>query len=99
LNSNSPGGQNAVDVVLYAKANNGAARSGYKGGSHFANDGRAGGQILPTHDSNNLAITYKEYDVNPYQKGFNRGTQRVVIGSDGKSYYTSDHYKTFTEIK
>ena len=44
-------------------------------------------------------ITYKEYDVNPQQTGVNRGTERIVIGSDGKAYYTDDHYHTFTPIK
>jgi len=44
-------------------------------------------------------ITYKEYDVNPSQKGVDRGTQRLVIGSDGKAYYTIDHYKTFIPVE
>jgi guanyl-specific ribonuclease Sa len=47
---------------------------------------------LPKTDSNGNPINYKEYDVNPYQKGVNRGTERIVIGSDGKAYYTNDHY-------
>lgn len=93
-----PGGQKALDVVQYASQNKGAARPGYKGGANFANDGRGGGQTLPNKDSNGGIITYKEYDVNPYQKGTSRGTERVVIVSDGKSFYTDDHYGTFTEI-
>ncbi len=53
------------------------------------------GRVLS--DSN--PITYKEYDVNPYQKGVNRGAERLVRGSDGRSYYTNDHYETFTLIE
>jgi len=38
--------------------------------------------------------------VNPTPpKGTRRDAERIVIGSDGKKYYTNDHYKTFTEIK
>jgi single-stranded DNA-binding protein len=94
-------GPKANDVVDYAKKNNGASRPGYVGGSTFSNDGRNGGQVLSKIDSNGSPITYKEYDVNPRPapNTGGRGTERVVIGSDGKSYYTSDHYGTFTEIK
>ncbi|MBW4501603.1 MAG: hypothetical protein KME57_19080 [Scytonema hyalinum WJT4-NPBG1] len=42
-------------------------------------------------------VTYTEYDVNPYT-GKNRGTDRIVIGSDGKKYYTNNHYTDFTEF-
>lgn len=41
---------------------------------------------------------YKEYDANPYTPGVNRGTERVVIGSDGKKYFTNNHYADFTEF-
>ena len=41
---------------------------------------------------------HQEFDVNPYQRGVNRGAERLVVGSDGRAYYTSDHYRTFTEI-
>lgn len=63
------------------------------------NDGRGGGQILTKESSDGTPITYREYDVNPVIKDVNRGAERIVRGSDGKSYYTPDHYKTFTEIK
>lgn len=63
------------------------------------NDGRGGGQVLPRLDSKNSPISYKEYDVNPYQRGVNRGSERVVIGSDGSSYYTKDHYRSFDQIQ
>jgi guanyl-specific ribonuclease Sa len=81
--------------------NNGAKIPGTKkGGVEFKNDARGGGQSLPKTDANGKPITYKEYDVNPAPAaGQTRGAERMVIGSDGKTYYTTDHYKTFTEIK
>ena len=72
------------------KQKNGAARPGYKGNGTYKNDGRDGEQVLDKTDINGKPITYKEYDVHPYQKGVNRGTERVVIGSDGRSWYTNN---------
>lgn len=77
----------------------GKAPPGYRGGRTFANDGRAGGESLPKTDAQGNQITYREYDAQPYQKGVNRGAERIVRGSDGSAYYTSDHYKTFTKIR
>ncbi|WP_378187392.1 DUF6443 domain-containing protein [Aquimarina sp. W85] len=81
----------------WLKKNNGKKIPGTKkGGVTFKN--REGN--LPKTDANGKPVTYKEYDVNPAPKaGQTRGTERMVTGSDGKTYYTSDHYKTFTEIK
>ena len=39
---------------------------------------------------------YKECDVN-YSGGF-RGAERLIYGTDGSVYYTSDHYQTFTQL-
>jgi RHS repeat-associated protein len=78
---------------------NGVPRPGYRGGRMFQNDGRNGCQRLPETDADGNPITYKEYDVNPKVQGQDRGAERVVYGTDGKAYYTDDHYKTFTEIK
>ncbi|MGG0763179.1 ribonuclease domain-containing protein [Bacillus paramycoides] len=41
--------------------------------------------------------TWYEADIN-YSSGY-RGDDRIVYSSDGLIYKTSDHYKTFTEIK
>jgi len=83
-------------------ANNAHAKGspipGYKGGRPFANDGRNGGQVLPRIDAQGNPIHYREWDVNPYQPGVNRGAERVVTGSDGSSYYTDNHYTTFTPV-
>ena len=88
----------AKETLDKVKANGGQPPEGYKGGKTFENDGRGGGQKLPTEDANGKPIEYKEYDVKPYQKGVNRGPERIVRGSDGKNYYTSDHYQTFTPM-
>ncbi len=44
------------------------------------------------------ATSYTEWDTNPYTKGVGRGTDRIVIGADGKKYFTGDHYANFTEF-
>lgn len=57
------------------------------GGKHFGNwEG-----LLPKN------VNYVEYDVNKYT-GANRGAERLVKGSDGNIYYTSDHYKSFSKL-
>jgi guanyl-specific ribonuclease Sa len=63
------------------------------------NDGRGGGQALPRTDAAGNPITYKEYDVNPFSQGVNRGAERIVRGSDGSAYFTDNPYPTFTKIQ
>jgi guanyl-specific ribonuclease Sa len=65
---------------------------GYKGGTIFKNDGRNNSAMLPGNTK------YKKYDVNPLDKGA-RDLERIVIGEDGTTYYTDDHYFTFHKIK
>jgi RHS repeat-associated protein len=89
--------QRARDVVRYAKSNNGAAQPGYYS-SPWANRPKIGHQQLPSYDKSGNLIRYTEYDVRRYT-GFGRGAERVVIGSDGRSYYTANHYRTFVRIK
>ena len=84
-------------VLLYIRSK-GVPPKGYKGGRKFDNDGRGGGQKLPTYDSSGNRINYREYDINPYAKG-ERGINRLVIGTDGKAWYTQDHYMTFSSIE
>lgn len=67
---------------------------GYKGGSVFGNTDGA----LPGTDAAGNSVTYREWDVNPYVKGVDRGTERLVTGSDGSAYYTDDHYGTFLQL-
>ena len=84
------------EIKEYAEEHNGKAPYGYKGGGHFKNDqNRIDQQPLRTTTKEGTLITYREYDVNPHIKGVNRGAERLVIGSDGLSYKTVNHYLTF----
>lgn len=93
------GGKRAVpdkakDIANKVKDNNGAPPQGYKGGRTYKNiQLEEGAQKLPE------GVNYKEYDVNPYVKGQNRGAERIVIGDDGSAWYTNDHYNSFTKIE
>jgi guanyl-specific ribonuclease Sa len=60
-------------------------------------DKRCQEQTMQANQS--IIVNYREYDVQPYKQGVNRGSERIVRGSDGSAYYTSDHYKTFTKLK
>jgi RHS repeat-associated protein len=90
--------QHVQDTLTQIKQTGNPPR-GYKGGGQFQNDGRNGGQVLPKADANGNPISYREYDVKPLQQGVGRGTERIVRGSDGSAWYTTDHYKTFTKIE
>lgn len=53
---------------------------------------------LPEISSDGNPITYKEFDLDNVEEDGQRSSRRFVHGSDGKTYYTDDHYGTFTEI-
>ncbi len=97
-NENDGVPQKAKDVSAQIDKESGAVPRGYKGGRTFKNDGRGGGQQLRQTDDKGNPIKYREYDVNPYKKGVNRGAERLVRGSDGSRYYTNNHYETFTKF-
>ncbi|MBO0932666.1 ribonuclease domain-containing protein [Fibrella aquatilis] len=84
----------AYDVLAYVRAN-GRAMDGYVGGRRFGNFENH----LPRSGPDGKPIDYQEWDVNPKVPGQNRGTERLITGSDGRAWYTSDHYNTFTELK
>jgi len=71
------------------------APPGYEGGRPFHNAEKR----LPQKDKDGHAITYQEWDVNPKVQGVNRGAERLITGSDGCAYYTSDHYRTFIKLR
>jgi len=82
------------DVLRYIRANN-RAPQGYVGGRRFGNfEGH-----LPRRDLSGEAIQYQEWDVNPKVPGRNRGAERLVTGSDGRAWFTRDHYNSFVEVK
>ncbi|GGD78270.1 hypothetical protein GCM10011514_47860 [Emticicia aquatilis] len=86
--------QKVYEVLKYIKEN-GEAPDGYVGGRKFGNYEKQ----LPQKDDNGQRINYQEWDVNPKKQGRNRGAERLVTGSDGRAYYTKNHYKTFIEIE
>ena len=73
----------------------GKAPEDYYSGGNFLN--REG--LLPTTDKNGNDITYIEYDVNPFTTKKERGLERLVVGSDGSAWKTTDHYKSFERIE
>ena len=85
--------QKAYQVLSFIREKN-KAPDGYVGGRQFGNyEGH-----LPKHDAAGNKITYREWDIQPKEEGQNRGAQRLVTGSDGRAWYTGDHYNSFTEI-
>ncbi len=86
--------QKVYDLLKYIRANN-RAMDGYVGGRVFTNREK----IVPQFDAGGRPIQYQEWDVNPKVEGQNRGTERILTGSDGRAWYTNDHYQSFKEIK
>ncbi|HEY5462759.1 MAG TPA: ribonuclease domain-containing protein [Hanamia sp.] len=86
--------QKVYDVLKYIRANH-SPMDGYVGGRVFSNREK----IVPQEDENGNPIQYQEWDVNPKVQGQNRGTERILTGSDGRAWYTNDHYQSFTQIK
>jgi len=92
INPNVP--QKAIVVLKYIKEHQ-EAPEGYVGGRTFGNYENQ----LPKIDASGNKIKYREWDIHPKVEGKNRGAQRVVTGSDGRAWFTADHYNTFIEIK
>jgi ribonuclease T1 len=86
--------QKVYDVLTYVRANR-HAMQGYVGGRRFGNFENH----LPRSDADGKPIRYQEWDVNPKVRGRNRGTERLITGSDGRAWYTNDHYNSFVEVK
>jgi guanyl-specific ribonuclease Sa len=86
---------NRRQVLEFIRSRNGAAPPGYRGNKKFENDGRAGSARLPSSDSSGQPITYRRYDIHPARAGVGRGEERIVVGSDGRAWYTRDHYRSF----
>jgi guanyl-specific ribonuclease Sa len=88
---------NVLTMLSYISAT-GDAVFGGQGGGDFRNDGRGGGQVLPQTTPQGSPIQYREWDVNPAPTG-KRDAERVITGTDGSAYYTSDHYTSLIKIK
>jgi guanyl-specific ribonuclease Sa len=66
----------------------------YAGGRAFNNNAQPDHNKLPYIGGQ----TYQEWDTMPCVAGQGRGADRVVTSSDGKAYYSNDHYANFTEF-
>ena len=84
----------ARETLAYIRQH-GYAPPGYVGGRVFGNYEGA----LPRYDTRHKRIEYREWDVHPKAEGRNRGAERLVTGSDGRAWYTADHYRTFIEVR
>jgi ribonuclease T1 len=84
----------ALKVLKYVREHS-VVMDGYIGGRRFGNFEN----LLPKKDGSGRKINYQEWDVNPKVNGKNRGTERLITGSDGKAYYTNDHYRSFLLVE
>ncbi|MCY7360209.1 MAG: ribonuclease [Rudanella sp.] len=86
--------QKVQDVLAYVLKERQPPK-GYVGGRRFGNfEGH-----LPRKNPEGGRINYQEWDVNPKEKGRNRGVERLITNSAGRAWYTKDHYNSFIEIK
>jgi ribonuclease T1 len=69
------------------------------GGRRYGNYGSGGEEKLPVRDGRGHRIDYQEWDIHPRIPGRNRGAERLTTGSDGRAWYTADHYCSFTELR
>jgi guanyl-specific ribonuclease Sa len=83
--------------VLNRVDSKGAPLPGYKGGKVWDNNGTQGAQILPRGADG--SVTYREWDLTQKVKGVDRDGRRLVTGSDGSAFYTTDHYLSFIQIR
>jgi guanyl-specific ribonuclease Sa len=85
--------EQAIAILRHVRAH-GSAPAGIEGGRHFGNFEHR----LPEHGADGRAMRYQEWDVWPKVRGRNRGTERLITGSDGRAWYTGDHYRSFVEV-
>ncbi|MGE3073279.1 MAG: ribonuclease domain-containing protein [Dehalococcoidia bacterium] len=90
-----PGGRNHIaDVQNRGFPGFKKGKEEFAGGRTFNNNAQPDGNKLPYSGGQ----TYQEWDITPCVLGQNRGGERIITGSDGKAYYTGDHYANFTEF-
>lgn len=87
----------AWDTLDYVRSHQ-SAPPGFQGGRYFGNYGSNAETKLPL-EANGRRINYREWDVHQKRERRSRGAERIVTGSDGRAWYTADHYCTFTEMK
>lgn len=85
-------------VAVPKEGSSSPASGGYAGNRVFGTNTKPPDMLLPQYTTTGTAIRYKEYDTKRYYPGVNRGAERFVKGSDGRYYYTNDHYQTFRKF-
>lgn len=91
--------QNVIDA--YDKYSETGWKGTYKGQSEGTRAGSKWNNNPPQlsqFDDTGKIITYREFDINNKLPGMLRDGERFVRGSDGRIYYTSNHYRSFVEI-
>ena len=91
--------QDTLNQIDAGKWPGSANAPGTKGGANFRNVTPDGQHPLPTTDASGRPITYQEWDVNPRVASQDRDAERIITGSDGSAWYTTDHYHTFHRIR
>ncbi len=94
-----PNVQDTLNQIDAGKWPGSANAPGTKGGGSFQNVTPSGQHPLPTTEASGKPITYQEWDVNPKPAGQDRDTERVITGTDGSAWYTTDHYDTIHRIR
>lgn len=81
-------------VLAYVRVHQ-EAPAGYEGGRRFGNyEG-----VLPKAGADGRRLQYQEWDIHPHREHVNRGAERIVTGSDGRAWFTADHYQHFLPMK
>ena len=84
----------ARETLAYIRQH-GFAPPGYVGGRVFGNyEG-----LRPRYNPRRKRIEYREWDVRPTAEGRRRGAERLVTASDGRAWYSPDHYRSFIEVQ
>ena len=89
LQSHSKERQGAINDTV-AKIRKGATGHNYQNNR---------GSQLPRKDAKGNPITYRSHYVAPAPGQKGRGTYRIVTGSDGRWYFTGNHYTSFQRMK
>lgn len=80
-----------------------AKKRGWEGGSveKYVKDAAIGGDYYGNFEKKlpkKKGVTYHECDIDTH--GYkNRGSRRLIYSSDGKYYYTQNHYESFREVR
>jgi guanyl-specific ribonuclease Sa len=78
---------------------NGLPRPNVRNPKSFGNDGRGGTTRLPDVDGAGNPVNYVEHTVNPRPPGGSLDGSRIVVGSDGSVWATTDHFVTWTQVR